>query len=120
MPGVVLQTKALTVVNKGGGYPTRTVREEIAPGVRAVRRRLVSRDRVKGTDYVIFNCAGCGARNKRSMYEVIGSAGQSISFKCNRCRRENEVARPAASLIVAPEGKSPGALVDPSGREIGR
>jgi|GEM_PF-1808636 hypothetical protein len=134
MPGVILRTTAVKVVNKGGGHKTKTVREplpdpdgELAKeavklGLRlkkSIKRYLRSNQRVPGTDYVVFECPGCGARNKRSMYDVKGATtdGQ-VSFKCNRCYREIEVAKPIDLIPPMVKPDSPGGLVGPHGQAL--
>lgn len=126
MSGIILSGKCEKVVNKGGGFPTKTVREEIknAFGIaRQVHHHYMSVKKMKGTDYIIFNCPGCGKRNRQSAYRVKGSAGNALAIKCNGCCREIELARPpvvpTTDIIVAPTSpKLPSGLVDPSGRPI--
>lgn len=104
MSDLVFQTKAVKVVNKGGGHITKTIKEERkTPTGRILsrHRHIESIDRIAGSDYVVFNCKRCGARNKRCVYEVKAStADGALSFKCNRCRTENEVSRPHPGIIV--------------------
>ena len=125
MTGIILNTQCEKVVNKGGGYPTKTVQEDIETKFgRSIRahKHYVSRQRLPGSDYIVFNCPGCGKRNKRSAYEVKGSVGNMVSFKCNGCYREIEVARPTApvpSVILAPQAPPPPTgLLDARGRPI--
>jgi len=109
MPGVILQATALKVVNKGGGYVTKTVVEETEDKLGRKSRshkHLRSRERAKGSDYIVFNCPGCGTRNKRSIYDVKGRAGDSLSFTCHGCYKEIEVARPKEIKILGPDGNS--------------
>lgn len=116
-PAIILQGKALKVVNKGGGKKCKTI--NLGGG----RRQMQFSPKTKGTDYIIFNCTGCGARNKGSAYKVIGSAGESVSIKCNRCYREIEVARPTSTpILIDPNSpaQSPMGLVGPDGRPISR
>jgi hypothetical protein len=94
MSGIILQGKALRIVNKGGGQKCKTT--NLGGGM----RRMEFGPRTKGTDYIVFKCPGCGGRNKRSAYEVKGKSGESISFKCNKCLREIEVAPPTESKII--------------------
>ena len=123
MTGVILQGQALKVVNRGGGYITKTeVREEKLPGGKVVRshKHLQSGEKAKGSDYIVFKCPGCGARNKRCAYEVKGSAGSALSFKCNKCYREIEVAppRPDKVIITGSEVLGQSSLLGPDGRPI--
>ena len=121
MSGVVLSAVAERVVNKGGGFATKTVVDEIKDPIggkiKRTHRHLRSRQRLPGTDYVVFKCPGCGTRNKRSMYDAKGQAGQSLSFKCHHCYREIEVARPPSLTFgVAPPAQH--SLVGPDGRPL--
>jgi hypothetical protein len=117
MSGIILQGKALKIVNKGGGRKQRT--ENLGGG----RRRSLIGPKEKGTDYVVFNCPApdCGARNKRSVYETKGRAGNALSFKCNRCLREIEVLAPIKPVMIvsgtADARFNPG-LVGPDGRPL--
>jgi hypothetical protein len=126
MSGVILQGKALKIVNKGGGRVTKTVMETVkdAMGIEHTRHRhYQSREKVKGSDYIIFLCPGCGKRNKRSAYEVKGRAGDSLSFRCNGCYREIEVERtaiPNTIVMVTEPPRTSGKLLGPDGREISR
>jgi len=128
MPGIILSTQCEKVVNKGGGRPTKTVAETIRDAFgreHHSHKHLQSRKCVSGTDYVVFKCPGCGSRNRQSAYRVKGSVGKTLSFKCNRCYREIEVARPTSqvpNIIVAPTVQQgpPIGLVDVRGRPIGR
>ena len=108
MPGIILQGTALKVVNKGGGFPTKTVvditKDELGAEHRS-HRHLQSRNRIKGSDYVIFMCPGCGKRNKQSVYQMKGRAGQSLSFKCNKCCREIELTPPRKINLFGADGK---------------
>lgn len=129
--GVILTTVALAVQNKGGGFPTKTVKSdkiEMPVLERLVRKskhvHLRSRKRVKGSDYIIFNCPGCDSRNKQSMYQTKGKADDALSFRCNRCRREIEVSRPTPvpdRIIVDPSSpaRAISSLVGPDGKAIG-
>jgi predicted RNA-binding Zn-ribbon protein involved in translation (DUF1610 family) len=94
MTGIILQGKAIKVVNKGGGRKCKTI--NLGGG----RRQMLIGNKEKGTDYVVFECPGCGQRNKRSAYQVKGSSGTHLSFKCHRCYREIEVAPPTDSKII--------------------
>ena len=125
MPGIILSTQCERLVNKGGGYPTKTVTEEVKDPFgrkHKYHKHYEARKKLPGTDYVIFNCPGCGKRNKRSAYEVKGSVGNMLSFKCNGCRREIEVARttaPVPNIIVAPTAPAPlTGILDARGRPI--
>lgn len=134
MPGIVLQTCALKIVNKGGGYPTKTVKESIPanPNLcfskeRHYHKHMISVKHVKGTDYVVFNCPApdCGARNKKSVYEAKGqTASGQLAFICHKCHREIEVQRPISHVstpdpILNNEGLRPGTLIGPNGKPIG-
>jgi hypothetical protein len=114
MSGIILQGKSLKVVNHGGGHKCST--KKINKG------RYVTRigPREKGTDYIVFECPGCGQRNKRSAYEAKGSSGESISFKCHRCYREIEVARPESTKIILGPNSSAKeiGLLGPDGKPI--
>jgi hypothetical protein len=76
MSGIVLRTHAVAVVNKGGGIPTkmfdRKITDQLGITVREVREKREARKRVKGSDYIVFKCPGCGQRNRKSMYDSIG------------------------------------------------
>jgi predicted RNA-binding Zn-ribbon protein involved in translation (DUF1610 family) len=114
MTGIILQGKSLKIVNKGGGRKCTT--ENLGGG----RRRTQYGPKTKGTDYVVFDCPGCGKRNKQSAYKCKGRAGNSLSFKCNKCYREIEVAAPIESKIIL-DANSPAqkaGLVGPDGRPI--
>jgi hypothetical protein len=128
MPVIVLQTNAIKVVNREGGYPTKTFREESVGG-RPLKRRMVSTIRAKGTDYVVFVCPApsCGKRNKRSVYEAKGQTDDGrLSFKCNGygCGREIEVQRPIQDIhipqpMIQGSEIKPGILYGANGRLIG-
>ena len=132
MPGIILRTTAIKVVNKGGGFKTR-MRKEIVKD--AMGREMiythqeVTKERQKGTDYVVFNCPapGCGKRNKKSLYEAKAmTASKDLSFVCYHCRREIEVSRPMPDMdiirIVAPELEKPKhiGLYGPDNRPLNR
>lgn len=115
MSGVILRGKALKIVNKGGGRKCTT--EKLGGG----RRRIKLGDKQKGTDYIVFNCPGCGKRNKQSAYQCKGRAGNSLSFKCNGCLREIEVEAPipVPALIIGANAPGVGsALLGPDGRPL--
>jgi predicted RNA-binding Zn-ribbon protein involved in translation (DUF1610 family) len=102
MPGIVLQTRAIEIQNHGGGFKQFTRVETFKHGFIEKRRHVhkVSKERQPGSDYVVFCCPDCGKRNRQSMYQVKGKAGESLSFKCNGCRREVEVSKPQEAIIV--------------------
>jgi predicted RNA-binding Zn-ribbon protein involved in translation (DUF1610 family) len=124
MSGVILQGKSLKIVNKGGGFATKTVvqteKDELGKE-RTFHRHYQSSKRLAGSDYVVFNCPGCGKRNKRSMYDAKASAGTAISFNCNGCLREIEVAAPVSPNTIimntAPPAQS-SQLVGPHGQQL--
>lgn len=108
MPGIILQTNAVKIVNRGGGFPTKMFREEIEFGIlrikKKITRRMVSTKHLPGTDYVVFVCPApdCGNRNRRSVYEAKAQTKDGrLSFKCNRCYREIEVQRPMSNILSA-------------------
>jgi hypothetical protein len=132
MNGIVLQTNAVKVVNREGGYPTKTFREEIKttvpmPKPITIKKRMISTVKAKGTDYVIFVCPApsCGKRNKRSVYEAKAQTQDGrLSFKCNGCYREIEVQRPMQDIhipepMIHDRGIRPGTLFGPNGKPIG-
>ena len=83
MPGIVLQTNAEKIVNREGGYPTKTFREKIEAGPlrsKVIKKRMVSTIKAKGTDYVVFQCPACGKRNRRSMYDAKWSVDNNICY----------------------------------------
>ena len=109
--GLIFKVRAESVVNKGGGYPTKTVMEKVKTitGPHLQRHRhMESVIKVKGSDYVVFVCGRCGARNRRCVYHAKAvTASGAISFNCNRCGSENEVDRPMDPLIIpSTEGRS--------------
>lgn len=114
MTGIILQVKAIRIDNAGGGQKCKTV--NLGGGA----RRMEFGPKSSGTDYIIFRCPGCGGRNKRSIYDVKGKAGDSLSFKCNKCLREIEVSKPTESKLIldlnSPALKS--GLVGPDGKPI--
>jgi hypothetical protein len=133
MTGIVFQTNAEKIVNRGGGYPTKTVRTEIS-GVQSlvsrrkfIKQRMISTVKAKGSDYVVFTCPApdCKRRNKKSVYEAKAQTKDGrLSFKCIGCYREIEVQRPIAHIesptpVTSPEGFRPGTLFGPNGRPIG-
>lgn len=134
MPGIILRTTALKIVNKGGGYKTRMAKDIVknAMGREMVyRHQEVTKERQKGTDYIVFNCPGpdCGKRNKKSMYEAKAlTASGELSFKCYSCHREIEVARPKpmldekAKAIIVPDIQKPtfSGLYGPNNQPIQR
>lgn len=134
MPGIVLQANAVKIVNRGGGYPTKTVKETIPadPNVFFIKEKhfhkhMVSTKHIKGTDYVIFYCPApdCHARNKKSVYEAKGQTSDGrLSFKCHKCYREVEVQRPMANIaspdpLINPDRLRPGTILGPNGRPVG-
>jgi DNA-directed RNA polymerase subunit M/transcription elongation factor TFIIS len=127
MPGIVVRGKALKIVNKGGGRVTKTVVNKVVNPVTNKEERshqhMVSRERVPGSDYVVFNCPSCGQRNKRCLYEMKGRAGMSLSFKCHRCYNEVEVAPPDKPNTIIMGTADPmiqrSPLVGPDGRALG-
>jgi hypothetical protein len=126
MSGVILRGQALKVVNKGGGFTTRTVKDEVEDPITGkktkVHKHQVSRSKLPGSDYIVFNCPACGQRNKRCAYEVKGRAGNALSFKCNKCYREIEVAPPLKpnTIIMGtePAARASSSLVGPDGRPL--
>ncbi len=83
---LVLQAKALKIVNKTAG-------EQLHQ---------------KRSDYITFVCPGCGHRNKMSPYEAEGYKPANedvIPFKCRMCRTVVEVKRPSVPvrLIMSPD-----------------
>lgn len=101
MTGIILGGQALKVVNKGGGRKCRT--QNIGGG----QRVIYTGPKEMGTDYIVFNCPGCDSRNKQSVYQCKGRAGNSLSFKCNRCRREIEVSPPRhVPLVLGLDGSA--------------
>ena len=133
MPGIIFQTNAVKVVNKGGGYPTKTFKEEISLGPldpkKVIHRHMISTKKEKGTEYVVFHCPApdCHKRNRRSVYEAKAQTQDGrLSFKCNKCYREIEVQRPMSQIekpvpvpIPDARGFRPGTLLGPNGRPIG-
>lgn len=106
MPGIILQTNAIEVVNKGGGFPTKTFYEEIETGFlrgkKKIARHMESAKKLPGTDYIVFKCPApdCGQRNKQSAYRTKGQTKDGrLSFICNKCRREIEVQRPMGQVL---------------------
>lgn len=107
MSGIVLQTKAFKLSNKGGGVRQVDGRKVRNDGNR--HHLFVSGD--SGSDYVHFICPKCAHRNKCSMYEAenyIPASQNVIPFKCRICRITVEVEPPAKpmkqeSLLVTPE-----------------
>jgi transcription elongation factor Elf1 len=124
MSGVILLGKALKIVNKGGGRVTKTTMETFKDQLGKEfkkHRHYQSRERVKGSDYIVFNCPGCGQRNKQCAYQVKGRSGNSLSFRCNKCQREIEVAAPSMPVTIAMDAalpRQPVQLVGPSGQPI--
>src|SRR4030042_5576673 len=103
MRGIVVQTTALKSVNKGGGIKTKNVyvpeefEQEVwelgeGPDSRKVpvkkikkktfhRKKQVGRKQT-GADYVAFNCARCGQRNKRHAYDAkVEEDGKRLAFR---------------------------------------
>lgn len=133
MPGLIFQTNAEKIVNKGGGYPTKTFRQEIILNdvlktKKTILRHVISTKRNPGSDYVVFTCPApdCGQRNRRSVYEAKGQTKDGrLSFKCHKCYREIEVQRPMSLVtetikIPQPQEIRPGTLLGPNGLPIGR
>ncbi len=135
MPGIVLQTNAIDVVNKGGGYPTKTFYETVETGILRKKikfsRHMESTEHLPGSDYVVFKCPApdCGQRNKQSVYRAKGQTKDGrLSLICNKCRREIEVQRPMGQVlkIEAPPkheaGRpvAPGIILGPNGLPIRR
>jgi hypothetical protein len=125
MPGIILRGQALKIVNKGGGRITKTVVDETVDPMNnktiKTHKHMQSRERVKGSDYIVFDCPACGKRNKRCAYEVKGRVGNSLSLKCNKCYREIEVAPPApvnTVTIALPTDRTVSQLLGPDGRSI--
>ena len=131
MTGIILQTNAVKIDNRGGGFPTKMLRQEIdlpgpLPRKKTITRRMVSAKRLPGSDYVVFNCPapGCGKRNRRSIYEAKGQTKDNrLSFKCNKCYREVEVQKPLGHILssgvsTAAASQSSGLILDPAGRPV--
>jgi transcription elongation factor Elf1 len=132
MPGLVFQTTAVKVINNGGGYPTKTITQEIEIGPlkekKKIRRRMISAKRVKGSDYIVFNCPRCNKRNKKCVYDAKGQTEDGrLSFKCHSCYSEVEVQRPMSQIsqpipepihspFVNKAGLKPGTILGPDGR----
>lgn len=134
MSGIILETTALSIRNKGGGWKTRNAYRPVTyikpkinkdgtvtPQEVEGRQKFQEARKDTGSDYVVFNCPGCKKRNKRCAYEAKGvTAAGAISFLCNGCSREIEVAKPAGPMIQVPTlANAPGGhLVDPAGRPL--
>jgi transcription elongation factor Elf1 len=134
MPGLVFQANAIKVVNNGGGYPTKTIMQEIEVGPlktkKKIRRRMISAKKVKGSDYIVFNCPRCGKRNKSCIYNAKGQTEDGrLSFKCNGCYSEVEVQRPMSQIsrpentiekptVLNPAGLRPGTILGPDGKPV--
>lgn len=108
MSGIILQARALKVVNKGGGWKSKTVKEEedVEVGDGPIKRKekrikqYRKETKEKGTDYVVFNCPACGARNKKNLYEHrYMTNGGAVLFRCSHCFREIEVSRPQKTIV---------------------
>jgi hypothetical protein len=133
MSGIILKTTAIKIVNKGGGFKTKMKKDVVKDAMgheHTYTHQVISANRIKGTDYVVFNCPapGCGKRNKKSMYEAKAvTKDKELSFICYNCRREIEVAKPkpkpaAVDLITSPDIQAPkySGLLGPDGRPIHR
>jgi hypothetical protein len=121
MAGIILQTHAVAIDNHGGGIPTKTIRQEFSNrfGLKKVfKQRMVSKTKAPGSDYVIFNCSRCGARNRQCVYQAKGQVGESLSFKCNRCLVEVEVSKPIDLSNVIQKPEPPKGLYGPNGKLI--
>ncbi len=83
---IVLQTRALKAINKGGFDRTTTTR----------RGRSIYQHTVKAVSkgYVVFNCPGCGRRNKRPVAAAERSNKEMIAFRCHGCRNTVEIFGP--------------------------
>jgi predicted RNA-binding Zn-ribbon protein involved in translation (DUF1610 family) len=103
MSGIILQTRAIGVVNKGGGRKCKT--ERLGGG----RYVTFTSKKLPGSDYVIFNCPACGARNRRTVREAKPIDKDHLGYRCNRCCQLVEVGQPAVTS---------GALFDAAGRKI--
>lgn len=84
MADIRLQTHAIKVVNKGGGWKGKTeiVEEEkeqpssgeggaVVMQKVKVQKKVYKEIRTSGSDYIVFNCPACGERNKRCAYDAI-------------------------------------------------
>jgi hypothetical protein len=99
MPGVILQTEAIKISNKGGG-----IRQER-------EGNMIRAGKVTGSDYVIFICPHCDHRNNRCIYDADYAHRGVLAYKCRMCRGDVEVSRLKADLkkdygrplIVSPE-----------------
>ena len=106
--------------------PTRTLRRE-SPRSTVFMKMMetvhqVASQKVKGMDYVVFNCPGCRARNKQAVILAKGVAGEDLAFICNRCCREIEVSKPShpvPEIIVPGAPAKPSGLVGPTGQPLG-
>ena len=107
IPVLVLQTKALKIINKGGGIMTKTRKDPTKKKGEPRRQESLVHD--SGTDYVVFICPHptCGHRNNRSLYDADYSHQAVVGFKCKMCRGSVEVqkqlAQEKSKLIMTPE-----------------
>jgi hypothetical protein len=117
MPGIIVQSRAIKIVNRGGGRKCKTVR--LGNG----RHTTYVSDKQPGTDYIVWNCRACGKRNKRSAYDIRGASGEAVAIKCNGCLIENEVFKPTSTpIILDPNSPAqvPSGLVGPDGKPLRR
>jgi predicted RNA-binding Zn-ribbon protein involved in translation (DUF1610 family) len=133
MPELHVQTNALKIVNKGGGYKGKSKyeihEEEITlPGsdgkpikrMEKVLERKRYEEKTTGSDYIVFNCPNCGARNKRCAYDAkVQDKGSVLEFRCHKCRYLVDVKRPI-NIITTDEAiiYNPTGLVGLDGKEI--
>jgi hypothetical protein len=113
MGGVILTTKAIRVEHRMSYTRYFNTYETFTELGVEKKKRTRKQQEVPACEAVVFKCpaekGGCGKLNNQSILSAKGQAGESLSFKCCRCGREIEVARPEpeGSKIIVPGITSP-------------
>jgi len=118
---LTLLTHAIKIRNSGGGYPTKTVKEQISiPGARKIysKTKMISKKRETGSDYTIFNCPLCNKRNSACVYAAKEKSQDGrLVFRCNGCYSDVAVQRPIGDIKQDSEARPP-VLLGPDGKQI--
>lgn len=125
MAELIIQTEAIKIASRPGGYATRTVVDSTKTALGTdyrTHRHEVTEERVKGSDRAIFVCPWCERRNNQSVYRHKSVTEQgNLTFRCAGCRREIEVSKPREiATILIPTNSNPivSGLYGPDNRPV--
>lgn len=90
---LIVGTRAIKMVNKGGGEMTVNVGKR-GQGGKYVR--LFRKVKVEGNPSYVFNCPACGSRNKQNILagKKLNEERGIYEFACNTCCIRIEVSPP--------------------------